>query len=263
MSPAPALNEETILRARAWRTASLAAICDVLEPWEHGTIARATAYPSYFDFNVVRMETDAALSVGTLLELTDRALGELSHRRLDFDSAALGRRLRATFEAEGWKTARILWMRHEAELPEGPDIPVQAVEYDEVHHLRVMWHEEDPPGVYASPAFYRHAREVALALGARVLAVRDRGRPVAYVQLETHGGGAEISHVYVDPDHRGAGLGTALTRAAIQAGHGHRDLWISADDEDRPKNLYARLGFRPIWTAMQFTRLPEPVPAPR
>jgi hypothetical protein len=29
-----------------------------------------------------------------------------------------------------------------------------------------------------------------------------------------------------------------------------------ADDEDRPKELYARLGFRPVYTAMEFTRLP-------
>jgi hypothetical protein len=34
------------------------------------------------------------------------------------------------------------------------------------------------------------------------------------------------------------------------------DLWIVADDEDRPKELYARLGFRPAWTAMEFQRLP-------
>jgi hypothetical protein len=35
-----------------------------------------------------------------------------------------------------------------------------------------------------------------------------------------------------------------------------RDLWIVADDEDRPKELYARLGFRTAWTAMELTRWP-------
>jgi hypothetical protein len=33
-------------------------VFDVLEPWAHGTIVRATRYPSYFDFNVVRVEQD-------------------------------------------------------------------------------------------------------------------------------------------------------------------------------------------------------------
>jgi hypothetical protein len=35
-----------------------------------------------------------------------------------------------------------------------------------------------------------------------------------------------------------------------------RDLWIGADDEDRPKQLYMRLGFRPVWRSIEFLRLP-------
>ena len=67
---------------------------------------------------------------------------------------------------------------------------------------------------------------------------------------------AEITEVFVHPAHRGGGLGTALTRAAIEAAGPVGDLWIGADDEDRPKELYARLGFRAAWTAMEFTREP-------
>ena len=47
-----------------------------------------------------------------------------------------------------------------------------------------------------------------------------------------------------------------MTRAAIEAAGDVRDLWIVADDEDRPKDLYARLGFRPVWTSMEATRWP-------
>jgi hypothetical protein len=32
-----------------------------------------------------------------------------------------------------------------------------------------------------------------------------------------------------------------MTRAAIEAAGDEHDLWIAADDEDRPKQLYARL----------------------
>jgi hypothetical protein len=32
-------------------------------------------------------------------------------------------------------------------------------------------------------------------------------------------------------------------------------IWIAADDEDRPKRLYARLGFRPVITTTMFLRL--------
>ena len=50
--------------------------------------------------------------------------------------------------------------------------------------------------------------------------------------------------------------GTAITRAAIETAGDAEDLWIVADDEDRPKELYARLGFRAAWRAMEFLRLP-------
>ena len=47
-----------------------------------------------------------------------------------------------------------------------------------------------------------------------------------------------------------------MTRVAIEAAGDVRDLWIVADDDDRPKQLYGRLGFRPAWTGVQFQRLP-------
>ena len=45
-------------------------------------------------------------------------------------------------------------------------------------------------------------------------------------------------------------------RLAVAAALGHGDVWISADADDRPQHLYARLGFRPVWRMVQFTRLP-------
>jgi GNAT superfamily N-acetyltransferase len=227
----------------------------VIEPWEHGTIARATRYPSYYNFNLVRMEREAPVGVPALLELADRALEGLTHRRVDVECGDAGEHLRGAFEAAGWQTSRALWMRHEADLPPGPEVAVEPVAYDDVHPLRVLWHREELPTVEPGE-FFGYAREVALTLGARVLAVRAGARPVAFAQIERHGDGVEISEVYVHPDHRGRGLGTAVTRAALREAGRPRDLWISADDEDRPKHLYARLGFRPVCTTLECTRLP-------
>ena len=95
-----------------------------------------------------------------------------------------------------------------------------------------------------------------MSRGVRVLAVYEGDRPIAFAQLEHDGDAAEIGQVYVHPEYRGGGRGTAMTRAAIEAAGGVRDLWIVADDEDRPKDLYARLGFRPVWTSMEATRWP-------
>jgi ribosomal protein S18 acetylase RimI-like enzyme len=252
------LDADVAARARAWRTAALASICDVIEPWEHGTVARATRYPTYFDFNLVRVEDDPGMSVGALAAFADTALDGLIHRRFDFDVADVGERLRPGFAALGWKSLRLLWMRHETGPPPGPELTVEQVPYDDVHELRVTWYVEDHPDQIAG-GYHAHAREVALRRGAQVLALRDSdGRPVAFAQLERAGNAAEITQVYVHPDYRGGGRGTAMTRAAIEAAGDVSDLWIAADDEDRPKELYARLGFRPAWTAVEITRWPGP-----
>src|SRR5205807_1633398 len=151
---------------------------------------------------------------------------------------------------------RLLWMRYEGKPPPAT-VAVAEVSYDAVQDLRDAWHEEDFPDLAISDEFLAQAREVALRRNARVLAVRDGGELVAYAQLEREGPDAEVSDVYVRSDNRGRGLGTAVTQAAIAAAGAARDLWICADDEDRPKHLYARLGFRPVTTTMEFTRLPQ------
>ena len=248
-------NGDVAARALAWRNAAHAAVCDVLEPWEHGTVVRATRYPHYFNLNLVRVEEDPAMSVEMLVAFADEALAGLRHRRLDFDLVDAAEPLRAAFQAHGWSARRLLWMRHEVPPPPGPDLAVEEVPYDAVDDLRVAWHREDFPD--QDPADYHaQAREVALQLGAGVLAVREAGIPVAFAELERVGAAVEITHVYVRPQYRGAGRGTAMTRAAIEAASDARDLWIVADDEGRPKKLYARLGFRPAWTTMEFLRPP-------
>jgi hypothetical protein len=31
-------------------------VCDVVEPWEHGTAVRCTAHPGFWDYNSLRVE---------------------------------------------------------------------------------------------------------------------------------------------------------------------------------------------------------------
>ncbi len=101
-------------RARAWRVATLMACCDVVEPWEHGTIFRASRSPSYYDLNVVRVEEPVALDVAELAAVSDRALAGLEHRLVEFAEAADAESLRAGFERAGWRSLRLLSMRFSA-----------------------------------------------------------------------------------------------------------------------------------------------------
>jgi GNAT superfamily N-acetyltransferase len=247
---------ELMARALAWTRRRQQLVCDRIESWEHGTVYRASRYPRYFGFNVVLVEDEPGMSADELIALADRALAGLEHRRVDFDSAPVAEPLRADFEARGFKTTRLVWMHHEGRHPDRAEIPVTEVPYDAVAPLRVAWQQEDFPGQDASQ-FLAQAREVRLALGTRVLAVHEDSRPVAFAALDLGEDEIEIGALYVLPEYRGHGRGTALTQTAITAAREVEHLWICADDEGRPKQLYACLGFQPVLTTTEFLRLPK------
>ncbi len=232
-----------------------ALVCDVFEPWAHGTIVRATDFPSYYDFNAVRVESDPGMTISELIAFADEALAPLEHRRIDFEDSAAAEPLRPGFEERGWLSERLVWMLHEEPPPDAPEMRVDEVPYDDVHELRLAWHFEDFPAL--DPSNYLiQARRVAERLGSRVFAVREQGTPVAYAQVDRIGDAAEVAQVFVRADRRGRGIGAAITRAAIEAAQDVDPIWIVADDEGRPKELYQRLGFRPAWTATELLRLP-------
>jgi GNAT superfamily N-acetyltransferase len=253
-------DRDAAARVLAWRRAMHAAICDAMEPWEHGTVVRASRYPTYYDFNAIVVDDDPGMDVAALVAFADEALAGLDHRLFDFRRIEVADPLRAGFEALGWRASRLLYMRHEVappprSSPPGPPVTVEEVPYDMARDLRVAWLAEDFP-TEDPETHLPNARAVAMSRGVQVLAVRDGDRAIAFAQIERDGGSAEVTQVYVHPDHRGAGRGTAMTRAAIEAAGDAEDLWIIADDEDRPKELYARLGFRPVLRTMDFLRLP-------
>ena len=219
-------------------------------------MARASRYPNYYEYNVVRVTGRPVMGVADLIAFADDALAGLGHRRLDFDLIDAAAPLRPAFEASGWRTLRLLVMHHDEPVPPAADARVVEVPYEAVRELRTAWLAEDFPGAGGchSKSFFEQAREVSELLGTHVLAVHDQDTPVAFAQIQFIGTGAEISEVYVRADHRGRGLGTAVTLAAIHRASEATDIWIGADDDDRPKRLYARLGFRAVTTMMQFTR---------
>jgi GNAT superfamily N-acetyltransferase len=243
--------------ARTWHRRMLETLCDDIRPWEHGTVFRATNYPDFWTYNIVEVDGDPGLSVAELMAVADEQLDGMRHRRVDFLDADAAEKVRGEFDAAGWKTSRLLHLRHSGELPPGNSLETEEVDYDAAVDLRREWNAEDFPGI-DQEAHLGTAKEVALTRGVRVIASIEDGVPVGFAQIEYLDDDAEITHVFVSASHRGSGRGTAMTRAAIEAAVDDvESLWILADDEDRPKELYKRLGFRPAWVATEFLRLPD------
>jgi len=243
-------------RARAWARATQEAVADSIEEWEHGWILRTPSYPRYFDLSLVHVAEDPGFSAEEVVDFADRALAGFEHRRVGFEPIEAGQRVRPGLEALGWKATRLVWMRHEGPPPSpGGGHRVERVPYEAAHDLRVAWIYEDFPTLDTT-GYFEEARAVSMARGVEVLAVLEEGVPVAFAELERAGDSAEVASIYVHPDHRGAGLGTAITRAAIEAGSDARDLWIVADADGNARHIYERLGFRDAWTLLDFLRLP-------
>jgi ribosomal protein S18 acetylase RimI-like enzyme len=245
--------ESAYERALTWRAAELAQLCDLAHSWEYGTVWRASRFPKYWSYNLVRVERTPAMSANELAELADKALAGLEHRRIDFDSEPGA--VRSELEALGWRSWRLVFMRHEYAPEVTASHHVEEVSYDATRELQIAWHAEEHPG-HQLGDHLNEAIEVARLRQTRAFAVLEQGKPVGYSTLERIGNQAEIAAAYVRPERRGNGIGTALTLAAIVAGRDYDDLFICANDEDRPKQLYERLGFRPAWTMTEFLRLP-------
>ncbi len=69
---------------------------------------------------------------------------------------------------------------------------------------------------------------------------------------------AQVEDVAVLPEHRRRGLGRLVASAALAAGLALEPelLFIVADEEDWPKELYGRLGFEPAGRVRGYMRPP-------
>jgi predicted GNAT family acetyltransferase len=244
-------------RAIAWRRAEHARVCDVVEPWEHGTVFRATGLPDFWAYNGVRLEGPApSVGVDLLVHTADVRLGDLGHRQVEVEDEEAGARLRPGFTALGWVGERLVWMRLDGPGPPGRDF--EEVPFEATRELRVEWTRSSPWGIGEEGIRKLAAdeEEAAARRGSRALVARDEaGAPVAFTIFVARGGVAEVDQAYVTPRLRGHGIGGALVAAAVRAAAAEV-TYIVADDEGESKRLYARLGFKPVWLQHTFTRRP-------
>ena len=85
----------------------------------------------------------------------------------------------------------------------------------------------------------------------------DGGVDAAVTTLYSDGAVAQVEDVVTLRDHRRRGLARATLTLALDAAidMGHELVFIVADEDDWPKDLYARLGFDPVGHAWGFTRV--------
>ncbi len=185
------------------------------------------------------------------------AEAERHGRRLIFvPDPELGERLAPWFEHEGWRVDRHVVM---AQLRQ-PDRPADLTVVQELREedLRAprrrvlsghLWATEE-----VLDQIFAAKRLIGERVRARFFGVVVDGEVVSYADLYQDGADAQVEDVGTLDEHRGRGYARAVVLAAIEAARreGAEFVFLVADANDWPKELYGRLGFDTVGNYTKF-----------
>jgi ribosomal protein S18 acetylase RimI-like enzyme len=223
------------------------------------------ALPNVWVLN--ELSVDAETDAPALVAALDDLFGQLPHRRAFVEVPEVGARLAPAMRAEGWLVERDVFMelRRERDRPPAPGL---AREVDEVA-IRAVEARTIGEAPYGKPHIVEQLLASRSAFGragrARYFVASADGVDACHTTLYSDGVTAQVEDVGTLKAFRRRGLARAACCAAIDAAlaAGHEHVFIVADDEDWPKELYARLGFDAIGTPWCFTRPGPEHPAHR
>jgi GNAT superfamily N-acetyltransferase len=190
----------------------------------------------------------------------DRILGGAgrTHRViLTFDDE-LGRRLVPQFEALGWLINRHLIMAQRRRPEKRADLTIVR-EVDQLA-LRPGRTRAIVAQTWGTPELAEELLDAKVMLAdradTRFFGVEAGGEIVAWTDLYLAQGIGQVEDVATTPEHRNKGYATAVVLRAVEEARrsGADVVFLVADDEDWPKELYGRLGFDPIGWIYRFIR---------
>src|SRR5262245_47757503 len=221
------------------------------EPFSYGTAVFDERLPRRWDSNYLLVEqVPDGVGAEELATEADRVQGAagLMHRKLELRDEEAGARLEPQFRALGWTVNRHLLMALHRAPDRDPDRgrveQVDAATLREVRARQIHGYEwgADPEVV---EQLYSAKLLLPEVVDARFFAVVVDEEPVSWTDLYVSSGTAQIEDVGTLEEHRGHGYASAVVlHAADEARAAGADLvFLVADDEDWPKELYRKLGF--------------------
>lgn len=234
-------------------------------PFRFGRAFFNDTFPRMWYLNSLRVEETEGLTAPLLAVEAERLHAEAghAHRSVAVPDEAAGAALAPGFRDLGWDVDHFVFMAYRG--PGERDVDSAAVEevdgeelvpFREIVYGTEPWatSEETVRMVVAGNAFQ------ARVAGARHFALRKGGVVVSAADLYEDERTAQVEDVATLGSERGRGFGSAVTlRAVEEAVVAGRDfVFLVADAEDWPKELYGRLGFEPIGEGWAFLRKPAP-----
>jgi GNAT superfamily N-acetyltransferase len=214
--------------------------------------------PLPHDSNYIFVER--AASADEAIAEADRILGGAgrNYRILNTFDDELGQRLRPQFAALGWRTRREVFMVQHRPPEKTADLSlVQEVGQADLRPGRVR---EILTYDWAWPELAEQILDQKLLLAnraeTRFFGIEVGGEFVSWSDLYVAQGIAQVEDVATHEEHRGKGYATAVVLRAVEEGRkrGADLVFLVADDEDWPKQLYGRLGFDPVGPLYKFAK---------
>jgi GNAT superfamily N-acetyltransferase len=236
-----------------------------VEQYEYGTAYFNTDYPISYAHNFLDLETPPEdLSAPELAAIADRILGGagLEHRTVWVHDDELGHRLNDGFAKLGWSWRdHILIMVLRRDPDRSVDTSaVERLDFETIRPARMEMTRAEPwaDSEETVETLVDRSRITAKATNLRHYAVRVDGEVVSTTDLYSDGRTAQIEDVGTLEKYRGHGHARAVVMKAIEVAksEGHDLIWLTADEDDWPKELYAKLGFDPVGHYWEFS-LPE------
>lgn len=235
--------------ALAFMRDTLAASADAREEHAWGALLLTPSLDAVWALNQVfveRREPDLTLADLDALFAERFAGGRYASAFLEDE--ATGERIEAEARAAGWKVEHELVMELRREPDRRADTSgVREGAMDELRALADRWFAEDfaAQGPEALRQLGEFSNREWDARPTRGFVAAD-GQ--AMCKLWSDGRVAQVEDVYTAPEARGGGHARALVTHAsdVARAGGHELVFIVADDDDTPKDLYERLGYDPL-----------------
>jgi len=222
-----------------------------IEPFRYGTALVHERLNLVHDLNFLRLERGepAAAVLADECEAIQGPAG-MEHRSIAVRGAD-EKRLAPGFAALGWALDRAVVMAAQGEAEPRPKVAVEEVTGGE---LDPAWTEDIRGRDFARgrddvvQQLVDLKRVVADAVPTRYFAARVEGAIASYCELYARDGVAQIESVLTVEPYRGRGLASAVVRRALDEARraGAAFVFLQADRDDWPKELYRRLGFEEI-----------------
>jgi GNAT superfamily N-acetyltransferase len=253
-------------------------VCEEVRRESWGRLFLTTSAPLIWDANWAGIE-QVGLGLDEVVAITDAALGGegFEHRTVCVLDEADGRRLGEELEAEparwpGWEVERVrymVWSGGEAAPPMSSQKPADSAEnceraepaaasgarevrLAEIEGLRrALIAEEMPAGIEELETTVDQLFEISErygpAGGDRWFVAPDKGEPLSACRLLKQGSIAQVEDVGTLARARNRGQAKAIVLAAVAAARAEgATIFLTAEADDWPQLLYARLGFETV-----------------